>query len=292
MRNMARVLSPRFLGGIAAVIVATSAVVAVVAVEAADDDAAAHCSYSSSYTEPVRGVLPVNEYSSDRHLAQFVMPYAMLSAHAGNRVDVNVEDLGFYVGPDSNQLFRDRGRGELLSTVVSGFKAATYIHCRDDAIVIVYGKTATKDPRDWVAAIVRYYSGGESELALSLLDAVRERYPGYSITLVGLSAGGSLASYVGSVSGLPSIVFNPVRTDAALYNTGENQLVVRVAGDVLSDPDAPPAPGIMSVSQRLTQNDGPMRGTLLLIDPMGDYRFLWELHWIETVIDEMRWMLQ
>jgi len=274
------------LGWIAAVFVA------IPAVEAADDNPAEHCTNSSpsSYTEPVRGVLPFNENSSDRYLVLFVMPYAMLTAHAGNRLDV--EDLGFYVGPDSNQLFRERGRGELLSTIASGFKAAIYVHCRDDAIVIVYGKTATKDPRDWVAAIVRYYSGGESELALSLLEAVRERYPGYAITLVGLSAGGSLASYVGSVSGLPSILFNPVRTDAALYNSGANQLVVRIAGDVLSDPAAPPATGIMSVSQRLTQNDGPMHGMLLLIDPIGDYRFLWELHWIETVIDEMRWILQ
>ena len=285
---MARTLSPNLLGWIVGFLAA------IPAVQAADDGAAERCANSapSNHTEPVRSILPVNNNSSDRELARFVMPYAMLTAHASDRVDVDIEELGFYLGPDSNQLFFDRRQGELFSTAVSGFKAATYVHCSDDAIVIVYGKTATKDPRDWITATVRYFSGGESELALSLLDAVRGRYPGYAITLLGLSAGGSLASYVGAVSGLPSIVFNPIRTDAALYNNGANQLVVRIAGDVLSDPAAPPAPGIMRVSQSLTRNDGALQGALLLIDPVGEYRFLWELHWIETVIDEMRWILQ
>ena len=264
------------------------------AVEASDDIAAEYCSRSSPsrYTEPIDGVLPVDSNDSAHALARFAMPYAALVGHASNRADVDIGHFGFYPGPKSNELFLVRRQGEIVLSLVTGFESSIYVHCRDDAIVIIYGAVNNKDPRDVVTAIVRRYSGGESELALSLLDAARERYPGYAITLVGLSAGGSLASYVGSVSGLPSVLFNPARTGASLYNNGSNQLVVRIVGDVLSDPAAPPAPGIMRISQRLSGNDGAIQGTLLLIDPIGDYRFLWELHWIETVIDEMRWILE
>lgn len=179
LNNLARILTPRLLSLVAGLAVALTAV------EAADDNALEYCSSSSpsTYSEPIRGALPVNNSSSDRALARFVMPYALLAGHAINKVDVDVGHLGFYPGPDSNQLFLDRRQGELFFSSVSGFKAAIYVHCQDDAIVIVYGKTNTKDPRDWISAVVRYYSGGESELALSLLDAVQDRYPGYAITL-------------------------------------------------------------------------------------------------------------
>ena len=212
---------------------------------------------------------------------------------AADAEDLGTDSLapyGFVRGPDSLELFAEYGDGLFAGALVAGFYGTTYFHCDERAIAIVIRSMAPRDVRDWMSSVLRR-SSGTAEVALAFVEAVREAYPDYALSVVGHSAAGAVASYVAAEQNLPSVVFNATRTDFAQTNDGAEQLVVTVSGDVFSDPEAAPAAGVMAVPQAIVANPGRIAGVELRIDPVGEYRFLWELHYIDVIIDELNWIL-
>ena len=178
---------------------------------------------SSSYVAPLPDGLPILQSASDRAKAVFALPYALMAEDSRDRSSDRLVHYGYYRGIDSDDLFADISRASLALTRLTGFYATTFLHCSADALVIVYRSATTFDGRDWIAAFARQMLGGESSLALRFFEGVRERNPGYSIAIVGHSSGGALASYVADVVDLPSVTFNPIRTNAAVANNGRKQ---------------------------------------------------------------------
>lgn len=234
--------------------------------------------------------LPVGPRSSPADLADFALPYAMMAANAEERREDWLAPYGFVRGPDSVSIFSARGKGEALRAALIGFYGTVYFHCNASALVVVLRSMSTLDARDWAAGLWRR-ANGEATMALAFFDAVREAYPDYSLAVVGHSAAGAVASYVAAERNVPSVVFNPTRTDFALQNDGSQQLIVIINGDVFSDPDVGQVEGVMAVPQALVDNPGRISGTELRIEPRGDYRFLWELHFIDVIVDELNWIL-
>ncbi len=212
------------------------------------------------------------------------MPFALMAQDASSRRDDELGPYGYYRGPNSNEILT--GIDQIHADVV-GFFAATFIHCRSHSIVIAYRSLSDFDVRDYIAGLVRQIAGGESTIPLILFERVQALYPDYAITVVGHSAGGGIASYVGAIEDVPAITFNPVLTDAALLNPGDKQLVVRVNGDLYSDPEAAPAPGLLGVPQRFLSNTSDIKGLLFRIDPVTTLRHIWELHYISVIIDAL-----
>jgi hypothetical protein len=255
------------------------------AVAQADTAAASCAAYpQSGFVRPVTGQLPVHPWSSAAEIAAFVMPYALMAQDANSARDDNLGSYGFYRGPNSNEILM--GIDQLHADVV-GFYATTFIHCSAHAVVIVYRSLSNFDVRDYVVGLVRQIVGGESTMPLIFFDRVKALYPGYAIMVVGHSSGGGLASYVGAVEHVPSIAFNPVLFDAALLNPGDQQLVIRITGDIYSDPAAGPAPAILRPVQNFLTPPRDIRGQILRIEPQGTYPRIWQLHWISVIIDEL-----
>lgn len=238
----------------------------------------------SAFVQPVTGALPVHPWTSRADIAAFAMPYALMAEDSNRRHRDRLGPYGFYRGPNSNQILT--GVDQLHADAV-GFFATTYIHCTANAVVIVFRSLSNLDPRDYVAGYVRQVGGGETQLPLTFFDEVRERYPGYAIMVVGHSSGGGLASYVGALKHVPSVAFNPVLFEGALLNSGEQQLVVRVTGDIYSDPSAAAQERLLGLTQDFLIGDTDIRGQIFRLDPPEHYRRVWELHYISVIIDAL-----
>lgn len=245
------------------------------------------CAPGVTPVAPISDRLPVNQNFSDRDLARFALPYAQMISDATRRWRDNLEPYGFVRGEDSTAVFAEIGDGAMLSQIASGFYGTTFFHCREKAIVVAIRSVEFYDLRDFLGALDRQIASGEAEPALVFFDAIRARYPDYSISVTGHSSAGGIASWVGAVRSVPTVVFDATRTDASLSNDGRDQLAVRVAGDVLSDPDATAPPGIMRMVESLTDREEVLSGTELEIEPVNEALFTLQLHWSGFLIREL-----
>ncbi len=90
------------------------------------------------------------------------------------------------------------------------------------------------DPRDLVAVVIQRrfgYRRSSLRLARKLLATTDS-----GASIIGHSAGGGLASWLGHELGLPTVTFNSGRTRASLVNDGRRQTNVCIRGDGWGDP--------------------------------------------------------
>lgn len=247
----------------------------------------AECAAQLQSDPPIRDTLPISPNASDQVLARFALPYALMISDAERPFRDSLGPYGFTRGVDSKEVFLGLGEGDRLKSAVTGFYATTYLHCSGDALVIVFRSVSAYDLRDYVTALDRQLGDGVSSLALSFIDAIRARYPDHHFAVAGHSAAGGVASFVGAARSVPSVVFDATRNDAALTNDGRNQLVVYVAGDVLSDPDATATPSLVGLVEPLTDRDQALRGITLRIEPIAEPLFPLQLHWSGFLIREL-----
>lgn len=257
-----------------------------------DPVAGGTCPAGSDPVEPIRDHLPVDQSYSDRDLARFALPYALMISDAERRWRYHLAPYGFIRGEDSSKVFAEIRGGATIRQAATGFYGTTFFHCEEKAIVVVFRSVDFYDVRDFLGALDRQIGSGESGEALLFFDAIRERYPDYSISVAGHSAAGALASWVGAVRSVPSVVFDATRTDAALLNDGSDQLVVIMEGDVLSDPDATAPGGFLRMIETLTDVDGALAGTQLKIDPVAEPVILLQLHWSGFMVKELTTLSQ
>ena len=239
------------------------------------------------FDRPIHRSLPFSPGLGEAQLARLALPYAMMTADADNRRDDSLAPFGFVRGPDSLEIFADLRDGSAAQALFNGFYSVVYFHCRERALVIVQRAVQDLDPRDWITGAVRQLGSGEDPLAVRFYDAVAALYPDYDIALAGLSAAGAATSYVGAMRGAPSVLINPARTDAAFLNSGRNQLIVIIAGDVISDPFAPQATGLSAAIQTVLGSERVLPGTILRLNPTRDWGSTSRLHQIDVVVSEL-----
>lgn len=147
---------------------------------------------------------------------------------------------------------------------ITGFNASTTEHCSGTVIVSIYG-TTLYDPRDLIGIIARQM-GARSNQAVDYTRRVIEDHPDQRIVVVGHSAGGSIASYVGAVLNLETVSFNSIPTPAAMTNDGHQQTVVVVRDDLHRD-----------------EHDV-LNGRLIWLDHEADLN-LFQMHRMSTVLE-------
>lgn len=250
------------------------------------------CAIDSDPVAPIRDHLPVDQSFSDRALARFAYPYALMIYDAERAYRYALAPYGFIRGEDSREVFAELGPEAVARQLGTGFYATTFFHCREKALVVVFRSVDFYDIRDFLSALERQVGSGESSEALLFFDTIRARYPDYWISVAGHSAAGAIASFVGAARAVPSVVFNATRTDAALGNDGRDQLVVIMEGDALSDPDATAPPGLVSLVEPLTDVEGALAGTQLIIHPVEEPVIPLQLHWSSFLLNELEILIE
>lgn len=115
-----------------------------------------------------------------------------------------------------------------------GLDAYVYEHADGSRVLAIQG---TETASDLVAIPIRRIFGYSDRYVEMAMD--------YDVDVViGHSAGGGMASWVGHVAAIPSVTFNAaVPTRQALQNNGALQVNVVVGGDRWGDPEARPLEG-------------------------------------------------
>lgn len=179
--------------------------------------------------------LPLAADASDIAKATLAYPYAAMFPF----VKSDEAPPGFERGPGPREILTG---GAPFLAAVSGFDPATFVSCTGRAVVIVIDGLIDFDLRDYVTAALRRAGGGASPQAVRYTAAILDAYPDHSVTVIGHSAGGDVASYVAGAFGLPSITFNAAPSEASRTgNDGSRQLNVIVIGDPIAD--RAPLPG-------------------------------------------------
>lgn len=121
---------------------------------------------------------------------------------------------------------------------------------------------------------------GYSDADLAYARQVAQQYP--NLEIIGHSAGGGLASWLGNQLNLPTVTFNAGRPPAATEGTGTNQTNVAISGDIWGDPQHVRDGGVLG---------GPLPGNYVYLNAPNGISGL-QLHRMPTILAALEGAVQ
>lgn len=118
--------------------------------------------------------------------------------------------------------------------LLTGLTAGVFRSNNSGETVIAFRGVRPWDLRNLVSALVRRRFG-YSKASLHFAQIVQRQDAG-TLTIVGHSGGGGMASWLGYKLDVPTVTFNSGRTKWSLLNDGRQQFNVCVRGDFWGDP--------------------------------------------------------